>query len=121
MQQLRYLAVPLVLVMALTALAEEKKEKASLVGTWEAVKGSETLPVGATLEFTNDGKITVTVKQGDKTQVLKGTYKLDGESLKVVLKAGDKEHAETMKTKLTAKELVTIDEMGKKDILKKTK
>jgi uncharacterized protein (TIGR03066 family) len=117
------LAVAVVFVLGAVAAAEERKaadvDKNKLVGTWEAVKGSETLPLGSTIEFGKDGKLKMTVKEGDKSQVLEGTYTVAGDSIKVTLKMGDKSHTETLKVTVSDTELVTIDEMKKKDVLKK--
>jgi uncharacterized protein (TIGR03066 family) len=119
------LAATMALLFGAAAWAEDKKpdvDKDKLVGTWEAVKGSETLPLGSTIDFTKDGKLKLTIKEGDKSQVFEGTYKVDGAAFKATLKDGDKEHTETLKVyRLTDKELVIIDEAGKKDVLSKKK
>jgi uncharacterized protein (TIGR03066 family) len=116
------LAVAIVFVLGAVATVELKAadvDKNKLVGTWEAVKGSETVPVGSTIEFGKDGKLKMTIKQGDKSQTLEGTYTVAGDSVKATLKMGDKEHSETLKVTVSDTELVTIDEMKKKDIFKK--
>jgi uncharacterized protein (TIGR03066 family) len=116
------MSLAVVLLLGVTALrADDKKDldKDKLVGTWEVTKG-ESLPVGSTVEFTKDGKVKITVKEGDKTMTIEGTYKIDGQAFKSTLKFGDKENTETVKvTSLTDKELVLLDEQGKKDTFKK--
>jgi uncharacterized protein (TIGR03066 family) len=78
------------------------------------------MPVGSTVEFTKDGKLKLAVKDGDKTMTIEGTYKIEGQAFKSILKLGDKEHTETIKVpSLTDKELVLLDEQGKKDTFKR--
>jgi uncharacterized protein (TIGR03066 family) len=95
------------------AQAQEKKGKVDkaklLVGSWETAKADEgTLPKGAIVQFTKDGKLIVTINQDGKEMKMEGTYKLDGDSFDMALKVGDMEHKDTIKiTKLTAKELKT--------------
>jgi uncharacterized protein (TIGR03066 family) len=110
---------------AAAVAADDKKDDkaAKLVGTWEVTKG-ESLPPGSIAEFTKDGKLKLTVKDGDKVVLsAEGTYKIDGDSLTVKLKdPNGKDHEETMKVKsLTDKELVTFDDNKKTDTFKKTK
>ena len=100
---------------------DEKKSNAEkIVGTWEVTKG-ETVPDGSTVEFTKDGKLKMSIKLGDKTETIEGTYKVDGDNLKVTLKGpGGKNQEETMKIKsLTDKEFVTVDDEKKTDTFKK--
>jgi uncharacterized protein (TIGR03066 family) len=114
-----------VLVFGVTALRaadvkEKEVDKDKLVGVWEATDKSQTIPPGSTLEFTKDGKIKMVIKVKDKTENIGGTYKIEGDSLKVTLKAEKEEHTETIKVKtLTDKELVTVDEKKKEDTFKK--
>src|SRR5262245_3195877 len=62
-------AVAVACALAVGARADEKKADNAklLVGTWEVAKADQgTVPVGSTVEFTKDGKMKVTHKQGDK-------------------------------------------------------
>jgi uncharacterized protein (TIGR03066 family) len=125
---MKLLRLALVGVLALgvsVARADDKKDKETqekLVGVWESVKGSETMPPGSTMELTKDGKIKLVFKQGEKSLTVEGTYKVDGQSFKATLKVGDKEHTETIKIKkLTDTELVISDEKDKTDKLAKKK
>jgi uncharacterized protein (TIGR03066 family) len=96
-------------------------DKAKLVGVWELVKG-ESLPEGATVEFTNDGKIRLVATKGDKTLKLEGTYKVEGNKFHLKVKAGEKEHEEDVTvTTLTDTRLVTLDDKGKTDEFKRKK
>lgn len=111
------LAGIVVLSFAGTAPAQDKKDdlKAKLVGTWETKEGF-------TIEFTKDGKLTVTVKVEDKAISVGGTYSVEGNKLTVALKEGAQEKKETATIKkLDDKELVTVDAKGKEDTLKKKK
>jgi uncharacterized protein (TIGR03066 family) len=117
------LALAGLLAFGMTAADEKKDDNAAkIVGTWELTKG-ETLPPGTVAEFSKDGKLKLTVKEGDKLVSVEGTYKVDGDSLTVKLKdTNGKNHEETMKLKsLTDKELVTFDDNKKTDTFKKTK
>jgi uncharacterized protein (TIGR03066 family) len=117
-------ACAVVLALAGPSLAAEKKEDAKtnkdkLVGVWEVTK-SENAPPGATVEFTKDGKMIVTIKDGDKTVKVEGTYTIEKDAITSNLKIEDKEMKETVTiTKLTDKELVVKDAKGKVDEFKK--
>jgi uncharacterized protein (TIGR03066 family) len=120
-------ALACVAVLALTglSLAAEKKADAKtnkdlIVGVWEVTKSDSGAPAGATIEFTKDGKMIVTIKDGDKTEKVDGTYTIDKDSITSKLKVGDKEKEETVKIKkLDDKVLVVEDKEGKKDEFKK--
>jgi uncharacterized protein (TIGR03066 family) len=110
------------LFAGLTAVyGEDKKDdnKTKIVAVWEVVKGDA--PKGTTIEFTKDGKIKINLEADGKKIALDGSYELDGDSVKTVLKGPDgKEHKETIKIKkLTDTELTTEDEKGKTDEYKK--
>ena len=96
-----------------TAPLPVRKEKASIVGTWEVSKGE---PLGGIVEFSKDGKLKMTMKLGDTSLSMDGSYSVEGEILKVSMKGPDgKERTETIKiTKLTDKELVTEEKKGDK-------
>jgi len=96
-------------------------DKAKLVGVWVA-EGSKGINKGSILVFTADGKVTVTVKMDKGSTVLKGTYTIEGQNVKTVWPATDKEPARTdifAVEKLTAKELVTIDDQKNRDVFVK--
>lgn len=122
------LAALLMSGLAGLAVADEKKDdkkteetKKKLVGVWIAQEGGD-MPAGSTLEFVKDGKLKITVKVGDKTIDVEGTYEITGdETLKVTSKDPEgKERTEKIKiSKLSESELVTVDEKDKKDTFKK--
>jgi uncharacterized protein (TIGR03066 family) len=58
-----------------------------LVGEWESV--GEKLPLDATsgYQFTRDGIVRSIVKIGDKTFTQEGTYEVDGDQIRLVLKS----------------------------------
>ena len=109
------------LTLVVSASAEEKStNKEKIVGTWEIVKSEGGVPPGTTLEFTKDGKITIKVKIDDKIITVSGTYAIDEDKLKTVVKIDDKEMKETMTIKtLTDKSLVTVNEKKETDEFKK--
>jgi len=111
--------------LAVGARADEKKADNAklLVGTWEVAKADQgTVPVGSTVEFTKDGKMKVTHKQGDKEESLEGTYKVDGDKFSFELKVGDKVNKKTITIKkISETEMTTTDEDGKTVELKRKK
>jgi uncharacterized protein (TIGR03066 family) len=117
-------ACALVLSLAGLSLAADKDpaatNKKNIVGVWEVVKSDSGAPAGATVEFTKDGKMIVTIKDGDKTEKVEGTYTIDKDSITSKLKIGDQTKEETVKiTKLDDKVLAVSDKDGKKDEFKK--
>ncbi len=101
-------------VMATTWIgAADKAEKADndklLVGKWEVTKASDELPVGAVMEYTKDGKIKVTFKQGDKETILDGKFTVDGDKMKWLFKPEDEKHTIIIQ-KITESELKLQDD-----------
>src|SRR5438874_10698010 len=125
MNALRLVAVgAIVCLLGVGARAEEKKDLAKmLVGKWECTKSDpDSLPVGGIVEFTKDGKIKVTVKEGDKEMKMEGTYTVEAHKFTFVMKMGDQEHKDTITVKkITDKEMVTEGADGKKVELAKKK
>ena len=117
----------LAVAFSTTLFAEDKPKTTAekLIGKWKLVKSGEELPEGATatLELMKAGKLKVTISFMGTTQVIDGTYTLEGEKkLKVEMKQGENEKKETMTIeKLTEDELITIDEKNKKDEFKRIK
>jgi uncharacterized protein (TIGR03066 family) len=92
-----------------------------LVGVWEVVK-SEEAPPGATIEFTRDGKMKMTVNAQGKEMTLEGTYKVDGDKITSIQTFGGKEQRETATIQtLDDTTLITRDEKGKVDEFKRKK
>jgi len=122
-------ALKLVVVAAVVCLmggaarADEKDYPKLIVGKWELTKVEEGgLPKGTIIEFTKDGKVMATVKKDDKDATLEGTYKLEGDSFTVTMKAGDEERKTKITIlKLTDTEMHTKNEMGKMAELTKKK
>jgi uncharacterized protein (TIGR03066 family) len=111
------LALAAFALLSFSARAEDKASK--LVGKWEVTKGD--VPAGSTAEFSKDGKLKVIIKR-EKTITNEGTYKLDGDTLKVTsTDPGGKERNESFKIKkLTDKELI-LEDKGKDIEFKKVK
>ncbi len=115
------LAVVILGVLALAASAEDKKaDNAKLVvGIWEVVKAdAESLPVGAVVEMTKDGKVKVSIKD----EKHEGTYKVDGDKIVATIKGdnGDEKHTVTIK-KISDTEMVTEHDGKTCEFKKKTK
>jgi uncharacterized protein (TIGR03066 family) len=89
------------------------KKPASIVGTWRPTKGE--IPAGATVEFTKDGKMKLTVTVSGQTVTGEATFKVDGDRITTSRLGPDgKEKADTAKIKkLTDKELVIEDDKGR--------
>jgi uncharacterized protein (TIGR03066 family) len=94
--------------------ADEKIDAKKLVGKWEPKDAKKKLVI----EFGADGKLTAT---GEAT--LTGSWKLDGNKLTLVFKAGENELKDTVTvTKLTDEELVAEDEKKKQtQVMKRVK
>ncbi len=108
------------------ALAEDKKkgdqkqEGAKIVGTWEITKTDLELPEGTLLEFTKDGKFSLTAKGTDMK--IEGTYKVEKDKLLTTAKVGDQSIDDTDTiTKLTADALEIKGQDGKVTVMKKKK
>jgi uncharacterized protein (TIGR03066 family) len=125
MSTLRWLAVGVVIVaFGSGARADDKPDYAKmLVGKWEVSKADEgTIPVGAIVEFTRDGKVKFIGKKGDEEVAIDGTYKVEKNTFTLTMKAGDQEHSETITiTKMSDGEMSTENKNGKKVDLKKRK
>ena len=111
--------------LTVSARADDKKEKADnamlLVGKWE-VTGIEralevggvdkkVLPVGAVIDFTKDGKMTIIVK---KEKQINATYKVDGDKIHFTIIADGKEGTKDPITirKLSETELIVVGKDG---------
>jgi uncharacterized protein (TIGR03066 family) len=111
MKQLQYVGASVILcVLALGVMAADKVDNAkAVVGKWEVVKcDADSLPVGAIVEMTKDGKVKVSMKKDDTEIIHEGTYKVDGDKIMVTLVDGTEErkHSVTIK-KVSDTELVT--------------
>jgi uncharacterized protein (TIGR03066 family) len=118
------MAIAGLLALAFTTAAKAADDtKKLLVGKWEVVKADEmTLPVGAIVDFSADGKLKVTAKFGDKETSQEGTYTVEDMSFTYKLKFNDKEVSNkiTIKT-ITESDLETLNPDNKSVTLKKTK
>ncbi len=125
MNTLRLFAVVAVVsLLGSAARGDDKPDYAKLiVGKWEVTKADEgTVPDGAVIEFTKDGKVKATVKKDDEKVTIEGTYKVEKDTFTIVMKVGDEEKTQTITiTKISEKEMSTKDEKGKVVELKKAK
>jgi uncharacterized protein (TIGR03066 family) len=110
-------AVGLLVMFSAAIAADDKIDPAKLVGKWEPKQAQKDFKL--VMEFTKDGKLTVTT---DDFKV-DGTYKLDGNRLQIVLKAGENEVKDTVTIhKLTDDELVGESQTKKeKETFKRVK
>lgn len=97
-------------------LAEDKKadpiDAKKVVGKWEPKATKEGVRV--VLEFTKDGKASLTRTDDGVERTFGGTYKVDGNKVTTILKWGDKEQTDTRTvSKLTDTEMVSADEKGR--------
>jgi uncharacterized protein (TIGR03066 family) len=106
-----------------TAATAADDTKKLLVGKWEVVKADEmTLPVGAVVEFSADGKLKVTAKIGGKEESHEGTYTAEEKSFTYKMKVNDNEVSNKITIKkITESDLETVNPENKNVTLKKTK
>ena len=111
------------LVLALTCgatAADEKIDAKKIVGKWEPKEPKK--GEAMVMEFTKDGKLTVTGDMGGKDVKIDGTYMLDGDKLTFALKFMEVEIKETVTiTKLTDDEMEGKDKDGAAQAFKKVK
>ncbi len=112
----------------LRAFAEDEPKPTAekLVGVWKLAKSSIPLPdsVNVTIEFKKEGKLAVAYEEKGEKKTAEGTWKLDGQKLKITLKRPGKstDKTDTVEiTKLTDQELVTDDKSGKVDEFKRVR
>jgi uncharacterized protein (TIGR03066 family) len=114
-----------VLVLGGASAQDKKIEADKLVGKWELTKSTdENAPKGATVEFTKDNKLTVTIDVGGKKLELMGSYKVDGDKITVKIKSpdGGKEEEDTDTIKeLSDDKMVLIDKNKKETEFAKVK
>ena len=106
------------------SLADDKVDYAKLlIGKWEVTKSDpDTVPPGAVVEFTKDGKIKLAAKKDDKDFTMEGTYKVEKNTFTMIAKMGDQEHKQTITiTKISDKAMTTKDERDKVVELKRKK
>jgi uncharacterized protein (TIGR03066 family) len=107
---------------AFGALAREDKKdpinKDKLVGVWEVTKSE--LPRGTLLEFTKEGKMSVSFKVDKELIKLDGTWSIEGARLKTVMLIDNKASTDLLEVvKLTDTELVLKDDKNMIDELKR--
>ena len=90
-----YLAVVVFVSLGLSGMAANPADnKERIVGTWEIVYSDlpDSIPVGTRLEFSAAGRLSVSIKDKDgkaRSEDL-GGYKVDGESVVLTGKDGNK-------------------------------
>ena len=104
---------------------KEKSNAEKLIGKWKLSNTSGDFPKDGTaiVEYTKDGKMTITITIGDNSVEMKGKYKLDKDKIDYTVKlpnGEDKTEILTIK-KLTEDELVTTDPDDIKEEFKRAK
>jgi uncharacterized protein (TIGR03066 family) len=111
-----------VMVVSAGAARADDDNAKKIVGIWEVTKSGGDLPVGTTLEFTKDLKLSAVIKMDGSDLKLEGSYKVEKDKLTVKVKIGDQmvEEVATLK-KLTDDALEIEDKDKKVDVFKKKK
>jgi uncharacterized protein (TIGR03066 family) len=120
-----------IMQIALTALiaglfvtpASAADNKKLLVGKWEVVKADEgTLPVGTIVDYSAEGKSTITAKKGGKESTVEGSYTIDGDSFTYKLNFGGKDFSNKITIKkISETEMDTANPEGKAVAFKRVK
>ena len=117
MNALRLFAVGMIVCLLGSAFAaDEKPDYAKLiVGKWEVTKtDGGTVPAGALIEFTKDGKVKATMKKDNADVTIEGTYKVEKDTFILTTKDGGQERSMTITiTKISDKEMATKNKDGK--------
>lgn len=117
------IAMATLMTVVLTTAASAADNKKLLIGKWEATKVDEgTLPKGTIVEFTDDGKLKVTAKKGDKDETVTGKYTADADSFTYTFTFDgmDRSQKITIK-KISETELDTANPEGKVVVFKRVK
>lgn len=103
-----------------TARAQDDNAK-KIVGVWELTKSaSNELPIGATIEFTKDFKLSAIIKDEKGDIRLEGTYKIEKDKLTVKVKVSDQNLEDTLTIKRLTDEALEVEDKEKKvDVFKK--
>lgn len=106
-------------LFALTSFAADTpKEKETtqadkVVGKWRITKSGGNEVNGTSVEFTKDGKMTISMGDGDEKQEFKGTYKVTKEGIDYTVMIGEMKKTEVLKIKkLEEKNMTTEDPDG---------
>jgi uncharacterized protein (TIGR03066 family) len=104
-----------------TARAQDDNGK-KIVGVWEVTKSASMIPIGSTLEFTKDNKLTLIIKDGASETKYDGTYKIEKEKLSVKISLDGQTNEETVTVKKLTDDALEVEDKDKKvDVFKKKK
>jgi uncharacterized protein (TIGR03066 family) len=110
----------LALACGVSVAGQGKVDGKKLVGKWVPVPEKDKKALPMTIEFTADGKVSMTVGTPGAEHRAEGTYTLTGDKLAVQLKVGDTEVKDALTVKkLTDTELTTEDSKGKSETLRR--
>ncbi len=107
------------LVCFLTASAgwaDEKIDVKKLVGKWEPSDAKKDVKV--VLEFTKDGKLSVTADAAGEQVIVSGSWKLDGNKLTLEMKSGENEIKDTVTIKKLTDNVLEAESDSKKRLEK---
>jgi uncharacterized protein (TIGR03066 family) len=118
---MRTIAITLLAGLIAFSSAISQDEAKKIVGTWQVSK-SDDAPQGASITFTDKGKLTISIKAEGKEFNVNGSYELKGKKLLTKIEFNGKEKSDELEiTELTDDKLVTKDSKGKIDEFKKVK
>ena len=88
-----------------------KDQAEKVVGKWRITKSGGSEVNGTTVEFTKDGKMTISMNEGQNE--FKGTYKVTKEGIDYTVMIGEEKKTEILKIKkLEEKNMTTEDPEG---------
>ncbi|HSQ57795.1 MAG TPA: TIGR03066 family protein [Gemmata sp.] len=115
-------AAILALACGASFAGQTKVDAKKLVGKWAPApeKDKKEKPLPMVIEFTADGKVSMTVGAPGAEHRVDGTYSLAADKLSVQLKVREMDVKETLTIKkLTDDELTTEDSKGKAETMKR--
>jgi len=123
MKTLAAFGIVAALVVGGSARAADDDNAKKIVGKWELTKSEDPgAPIGAAVEFTKDGKVTIVAKADGKELKLDGTYKIEKDKLITKISFGGKTDEDTDEiVKLTDDTLELRDKDKKITVLKRKK
>lgn len=119
------MALSAVAILAGLSHAADSKLKDQIVGKWEPAEQKDAKG-SATIEFTKDGKLSISVKAEMLNIDIKGVYKfLDDENVEVTIEApfgkGEKKSDKLKIKSIKDNEMTIVNAQGKEEKMKRVK